>query len=111
MIKEIKLALSQNKQVIIFRNRRGYSTYLQCSACLNIDQCPNCDVSLTLHINQRLLKCHYCGFSKNESKNCNSCGLQALERKGVGTQLVENQIKMLFPEIKVARLDLSLIHI
>ena len=105
MIKEIKLALSQNKQVIIFRNRRGYSTYLQCSACLNIDQCPNCDVSLTLHINQRLLKCHYCGFSKNESKNCNSCGLQALERKGVGTQLVENQIKMLFPEIKVARLD------
>ncbi len=105
MIKEIKLTLSENKQVLIFRNRRGYSTYLQCSACLSVEQCPNCDVSLTLHINQKKLKCHYCGFSKNESKSCNSCGLHALQRKGIGTQLVENEIKSIFPDVRVARLD------
>jgi len=105
MINEIKKELSKKKQIIIFRNRRGYSTYLQCSACQNVDQCPNCDVSLTFHINKKLLKCHYCGFSKNESKKCNSCGLQALEKKGVGTQLIEKEINSLFPDIRVARLD------
>ena len=105
MIKEIKKELSKNKQIIIFRNRRGHSTYLQCSACLNVDQCPNCDVSLTFHIKQKVLKCHYCGFKKNESNMCSSCGLQALEKKGVGTQLIENEIGLLFPNKKVARLD------
>ena len=78
---------------------------MQCSACLIVDQCPKCDVSLTLHLNQKILKCHYCGFSKNESKICNSCGLQTLERKGMGTQLVEDEIQKLFPNYKVGRLD------
>jgi len=105
MLDEIENALSKNQQIIIFRNRRGYSTFMQCSACLNVDQCPNCDVSLTLHLNQKILKCHYCGFSKNESKICNSCGLQTLERKGMGTQLVEDEIQKLFPNYKVGRLD------
>ena len=105
MLDEIEKTLSKNQQIIIFRNRRGYSTFMQCSACLNVDQCPNCDVSLTLHLNQKILKCHYCGFSKNESKICNSCGLQTLERKGMGTQLVEDEIQKLFPNYKVGRLD------
>ena len=105
MINEIKKELENNKQIIIFRNRRGYSTYIQCSACLNVDQCPNCDVSLTFHINKKLLKCHYCGYSKDESIRCSKCGLQALEKKGVGTQLIEEKISSLFPNIKVARLD------
>ena len=105
MISEIKKELENNKQIIIFRNRRGYSTYIQCSACLYVDQCPNCDVSLTFHINKKLLKCHYCGYSKDESITCSKCGLQALEKKGVGTQLIEEKISSLFPNIKVARLD------
>ena len=105
MISEIKKELENNKQIIIFRNRRGYSTYIQCTACLNVDQCPNCDVSLTFHINKKLLKCHYCGYSKDESITCSKCGLQALEKKGVGTQLIEEKISSLFPNIKVARLD------
>ena len=105
MISEIKKELENNKQIIIFRNRRGYSTYIQCTACLNVDQCPNCDVSLTFHINKKLLKCHYCGYSKDESTTCSKCGLQALEKKGVGTQLIEEKISSLFPNIKVARLD------
>ena len=105
MLDEIEKTLSKNQQIIIFRNRRGYSTFMQCSACLNVDQCPNCDVSLTLHLNQKILKCHYCGFSKNESKICNSCGLQTLERKGMGTQLVEDEIQKLFPNYKIGRLD------
>ena len=105
MIGEIKKELENNKQIIIFRNRRGYSTYVQCTACLNVDQCPNCDVSLTFHINKKLLKCHYCGYSKDESITCSKCGLQALEKKGVGTQLIEEKISFFFPNIKVARLD------
>ncbi|MAT79660.1 MAG: primosomal protein N' [Flavobacteriaceae bacterium TMED238] len=105
MIGEIKKELENNKQIIIFRNRRGYSTYVQCTACLNVDQCPNCDVSLTFHINKKLLKCHYCGYSKDESITCSKCGLQALEKKGVGTQLIEEKISSFFPNIKVARLD------
>ena len=105
MISEIKKELENNKQIIIFRNRRGYSTYIQCSACLNVDQCPNCDVSLTFHINKKLLKCHYCGYSKDESITCSKCGLQALEKKGVGTQLIEKEINSLFPDVRVARLD------
>ena len=105
MQKEIESTLLKNQQIIIFRNRRGYSTFLQCSACLTVDQCPNCDVSLTFHLNQGILKCHYCGFSKNESKICNSCGLQTLERKGMGTQLVEDEIQKLYPKYRVGRLD------
>ena len=105
MQKEIESTLLKNQQIIIFRNRRGYSTFLQCSACLTVDQCPNCDVSLTFHLNQGILKCHYCGFSKNESKICNSCGLQTLERKGMGTQLVEDEIQKLYPNYRVGRLD------
>ena len=105
MIDEMNKQLHNNKQIIIFRNRRGHSTFLQCSACSNVDQCPNCDVSLTFHLNKKILKCHYCGFSKNESKTCSACGLQSLEKKGVGTQLIEKEISLLFPEKKVARLD------
>ena len=105
MVDEMSKQLHSNKQIIIFRNRRGHSTFLQCSACANVDQCPNCDVSLTFHLNKKVLKCHYCGFSKNESKTCSACGLQSLEKKGVGTQLIEKEISLLFPEKKVARLD------
>lgn len=105
VISEIKLRIEKKEQVIIFRNRRGYSTFLQCTACNEVENCPNCDISLTYHLNANTLKCHYCGHHEPEKKNCSSCGLPSLNRRGVGTQLIENEIEKKFPNVKVARLD------
>ena len=105
VISEIKLRIEKKEQVIIFRNRRGYSTFLQCTACNEVENCPNCDISLTYHLNSNTLKCHYCGHHEPEKKNCSSCGLPSLNRRGVGTQLIENEIEKKFPNVKVARLD------
>ena len=105
VISEIKLRIEKKEQVIIFRNRRGYSTFLQCTACSEVENCPNCDISLTYHLNTNTLKCHYCGHNEPEKKNCSSCGLPSLNRRGVGTQLIENEIEKKFPNVKVARLD------
>ena len=105
VISEIKLRIEKKEQVIIFRNRRGYSTFLQCTGCSEVENCPNCDISLTYHLNTNTLKCHYCGHHEPEKKNCSSCGLPSLNRRGVGTQLIENEIEKKFPNVKVARLD------
>ena len=105
IINQIKLRIENNEQVIIFRNRRGYSTFLQCGACNEVEDCPNCDISLTYHLNSNSLRCHYCGHNEPVRKNCSSCGLPALEKRGVGTQLIEDEIQRQFPNSKVARLD------
>ena len=105
VISEIKLRIEKKEQVIIFRNRRGYSTFLQCTGCSEVENCPNCDISLTYHLNTNTLKCHYCGHNEPEKKNCSSCGLPSLNRRGVGTQLIENEIEKKFPNVTVARLD------
>ena len=105
ILAQIKSRLDRKEQVIIFRNRRGHSTFLQCSACNEVENCPNCDITLTYHLKSNILKCHYCGHSEMEKKNCSSCGLPSLERRGVGTQLIEDEIKKQFPNTKVARMD------
>ncbi|MEC7479067.1 MAG: primosomal protein N' [Bacteroidota bacterium] len=105
LLKHIENTLSSDNQVILFRNRRGYSTYLKCSACNHVNICPNCDVSLTYHLNDNLEKCHYCGFSRQMSINCNSCSLTTMKKCGVGTQTLESEFSKLFPSIKLARFD------
>ena len=105
LIKYIKTALESDSQIILFRNRRGYSTYLKCSACNHINICPNCDVSLTYHLSDNLEKCHYCGFSREMNINCDSCSLPTMKKCGVGTQTVENEFHRLFPKIKLIRFD------
>ena len=105
LLKHIENTLSSDNQVILFRNRRGYSTYLKCSACNHVNICPNCDVSLTYHLNDNLEKCHYCGFSRQMSINCNSCSLPAMKKCGVGTQTLESEFSKLFPNVKLARFD------
>ena len=105
MLKYIENALSSDNQVILFRNRRGYSTYLKCSACNHVNMCPNCDVSLTYHLNDNLEKCHYCGFFRKMSINCNSCSLPTMKKCGVGTQTLESEFSKLFPNVKLARFD------
>ena len=105
LIKYIKTALESDSQIILFRNRRGYSTYLKCSACNHINFCPNCDVSLTYHLSDNLEKCHYCGFSREMNINCDSCSLTTMKKCGVGTQTVESEFHRLFPKIKLVRFD------
>ncbi len=100
-------ALVNNEQVILFQNRRGYSSYMQCDNCGDIPKCRDCDVSLTVHKNQKKLICHYCGYSENLAHQCSKCGSTAILARGLGTEKIEDEIQIIFPDAKVARLDLD----
>lgn len=101
----IQSALEANEQVILFQNRRGFSPFIQCRACGFIPKCKHCDVSLTYHKYFNNLQCHYCGFSTALPKQCLQCGSTDIQTKGFGTEKVEDEIKILFPDVKVGRLD------
>ncbi len=103
--REIKKCLENNHQIILFRNRRGFSTFLKCKACSNVNYCPNCDVCLTYHISENLEKCHYCSFSRVKQVTCSSCNLPSMELNGIGTQTIENELEKFFPKVKSKRLD------
>ena len=98
-------ALAEGEQVILFQNRRGYSPILECKTCGHSPQCPNCDVSLTYHKHRSQLRCHYCGYHMAMLLKCMACGSEELDTKGFGTEQVETELKMLFPDTKVARMD------
>ena len=104
---EIKNALKNNEQIILFQNRRGFSPYLECNMCGWIPYCNNCDVSLTYHKHLNRLICHYCGFSYENPNSCKACGSASLEMKGFGTEKIESDISILFPDAKIARMDLD----
>ena len=101
----IRKNIENKEQVIIFQNRRGHSPYLECSSCGYVYQCINCDVSLTYHQVTNQLKCHHCGFKKENVVKCKKCGNDNILKRGVGTQQVEEDIENLFPEIVVKRMD------
>lgn len=103
--KEIELRLKNKEQVILFMNRRGFSTYVFCRKCGYIEQCPNCDVSLTYHQNTSTLKCHYCGYEKKIPSICPECGSDKIKWAGTGTQKIETTVKKLFKDAKVLRMD------
>ncbi len=107
LIEEMSEALEHNHQIILFQNRRGYSPIVECNTCGHSPQCPNCDVSLTYHQYKKQLRCHYCGYHMSMLINCLACGSTAMDSKGFGTEQVEKEVKSLFPEIKVARMDLD----
>jgi primosomal protein N' (replication factor Y) len=107
LVQEIQLALEQKEQVILFQNRRGFSPYLQCDACGWVPVCKTCDVSLTWHKNQNRLVCHYCGTGYPHLHSCKSCGQADLRTKGFGTEKIEDEISLLFPAARIARLDLD----
>ena len=102
---EIQLALNKNEQVILFQNRRGYAPYIACNVCNWIPQCKNCDVSLTYHKFTNDLRCHYCGFTQSNVNTCKSCGSHELQQKGLGTERIEEDLKVLFPAAKIGRMD------
>lgn len=107
LFESIEAALSDNQQVILFQNRRGFAPFIQCKACGWIPHCPHCDVSLTYHKNTNSLNCHYCGYSTTLPHLCNACHSEDIETKGFGTEKIEEEIKMLFPDAKVGRMDLD----
>jgi len=107
LLKAIDDALVNGEQVILFQNRRGYSPYLECGNCGHIPKCRDCDVSLTVHKNQGRLVCHYCGYSEKLYAECRECGSTGLLAKGLGTEKIEDEIRIMFPEARVARLDLD----
>lgn len=101
----IKETLSQKKQAIILLNRRGHNTYVSCAECGYVASCPNCSVSLTYHSANERLMCHYCGYSQKADRVCPECSGEHLKFMGLGTQKAEEELKMLFPDARVLRLD------
>ena len=101
----IKNALAQKEQILLFQNRRGFSPTLQCQACDYNAGCPNCDVSLTVHDYFNELRCHYCGYKSKLPKDCPQCGFPDLNKKGYGTEKIEQEIQKIFPAANVGRMD------
>ena len=104
---EIEKALANNEQVILFQNRRGYAPYLSCDKCGWVAQCNNCDVSLTYHKYSNKLVCHYCDHEQLLPKYCPECGGEVKLNSGIGTEKLEEEINLLFPEARTARMDLD----
>lgn len=103
----IRERLNNGEQVILFQNRRGYNPRWQCEICSWTPKCVNCDVSLTYHKKSNSLKCHYCSHLSSPMGTCRSCGSNRLKMIGFGTEKIEDEIGILFPEARVARLDLD----
>ena len=108
MIEHIKSTIEQGQQVLLFQNRRGFSPYVKCPQCGYVPKCPNCDVSLTYHRHNNTLSCHYCGHTvSTQNFTCPQCKDAQLTTHGFGTEQVEDEVKVLFPHLRVARLDLD----
>lgn len=107
LLNDIKQAIHNKEQVILFQNRRGYTPMLLCRTCGHTPKCTNCDVSLTFHKSTGKLHCHYCGFKEDIIQVCPACGSTHLENKGFGTERIEEELSMLIPEAKIGRLDLD----
>jgi primosomal protein N' (replication factor Y) len=103
----IEEALKNKEQVILFQNRRGYAPVLVCRVCAFTPRCINCDVSLTYHKSSSHLHCHYCGYKEESLSICPACGSTHLEYKGFGTEKIEDELQVLLPDARIARMDLD----
>ena len=106
LINEIKDRLEKKEQVILFLNKRGYSSYQMCSNCGTTIKCPNCDITLTYHKNSNMNRCHYCGYAQNISDICPNCKSKSLKNFGLGTEKIEEEINKLF-DARVVRMDID----
>jgi primosomal protein N' (replication factor Y) len=107
LMKAIAEALANKEQVILFQNRRGYAPVLVCRVCAFTPRCINCDVSLTYHKSSSHLHCHYCGYKEESLSSCPACGSAHLEYKGFGTEKIEDELQVLLPDARIARMDLD----
>ena len=107
LLDAVKETLEEHNQSILFQNRRGFSLRIECDDCHYVPQCINCDVSLIYHKNQNVMRCHYCGYTTNVPAECPNCHSTNIKMHGFGTEKVEEDLKTILPEAKVARLDLD----
>ena len=107
LLAAVREALGNGRQAILFQNRRGFAPMIECKVCGWVPKCKNCDVSLTLHKNINLLTCHYCGYTYPVPTECPNCGSTELQGRGYGTEKIEDQIAEIFPEARIARMDLD----
>ena len=107
LLSAVRSSLERGEQVILFQNRRGFAPMVECHTCGWVPKCDNCDVSLTLHKNMNQLTCHYCGFTYAVPTTCPNCGETDLRGRGYGTEKIEDQFAQLFPEARIARMDLD----
>lgn len=107
LLEAMRKALSNKKQVLLFQNRRGFAPMVECKVCGWVPKCKNCDVSLTYHRSMNLLTCHYCGYTYPVPKQCPNCESTELLGRGYGTEKIEDRVRELFPEARIARMDLD----
>ena len=107
LLDAVKVALEEHNQSILFQNRRGFSLRIECDDCHYVPQCINCDVSLIYHKNQNVMRCHYCGYTTSVPSECPNCHSTNIKMHGFGTEKVEEDLQIVLPEAKVARLDLD----
>lgn len=105
LIEHLTQTIAERKRAILFQNRRGFSPHVQCGTCGTTVMCHNCDISLTYHKVKNKLQCHYCGFSIPVAVKCNACGSSNLKMGGYGTERIVEELEIIFPEAKIARMD------
>ena len=107
LIEQMAMALERKEQIILFQNRRGYAVRMICHTCESMPKCQYCDVTLTYHKKTNLLKCHYCGYAIEVPRECPTCHSTDIEMKGFGTEQVEDTLADIFPEARIARMDMD----
>jgi primosomal protein N' (replication factor Y) (superfamily II helicase) len=107
LLEVVKANFEDKHQTLFFQNRRGYSPYIQCDDCDWTGRCHQCDVSLTLHQADRELRCHYCGYKETVPRTCHACGGTKVRSRGYGTEKIEEELQLLFPDAKIGRMDLD----
>ena len=107
LLLKVREALERGEQAILFQNRRGYAPMIECRKCGWVPHCQNCDVSLTYHRHLNQLTCHYCGSTYQVPVECPACGSRDLASRGYGTEKIEDQVREIFPEARIARMDLD----
>ena len=110
LLARVRETLERGEQAILFQNRRGWAPMIECRQCGWVPRCEHCDVSLTLHKNLNQLSCHYCGFTYQIPTVCPACGGKELRGKGYGTEKIEDQIRDIFPDARISRMDLDTTH-
>lgn len=107
LLEAIQDRLEKGEQTVLMLNRRGYSSFVMCRECGTVDTCPNCDISLTLHMDTKTMNCHYCGFTKDIPQTCPNCASRSIRYYGTGTQKAYDELTTLFPEARILRMDVD----
>lgn len=107
LLEKMKEKLAKKEQIVLMLNRRGYSSFVMCRDCGTVDECPNCDISLTLHMDTKTMNCHYCGFQKEIPRLCSNCHSPSIRYYGTGTQKAYDELRQVLPEARTLRMDVD----